>query len=49
MTADAARRASRGEENDGVAQELDIVLERCALRLGEFRLGRVEDEPGQEE
>lgn len=45
MTADSASRAGRGEEHDGIAHKLDIVLERFQLVVGQLGVSGVELKP----
>lgn len=41
MAADASRSAGRGEVNDDISEELDVLLQRRPFLITELRLGWV--------
>ena len=45
VSADPPRRASSSKEDDGITHQLDVVLERRELLIGELGVARVELQP----
>ena len=46
MSADPTRCSSGGEEDDSISHQLNVVLERAQLLIGEIAVARVELQPG---